>query len=636
MQASEPVGAPVPPGEHFRHFAESLGNLVWSARPDGFTDFYNRRFLEFLGRTLEEMQGWTWLEILHPDDLERSRRTWSEAYTAGTKYEIEYRLRRHDGRYLWHNGRASPIRDDQGRIVRWFGTCTDIEDRKRAEEALRQSEARYRDLFENANDVIYTLDLEGRITSVNRRGELTLGYTPSECFGRSAADFVAPEYHERMREALRRKLAGEASPTVYELEMIRKDGRRVVMEVSSRLIQEDGRPVGVQGIARDITERKQAEQALREADRRKDEFLAMLAHELRNPLAPIRNAALVLKLIGPSDPRIAQARDLVERQVGHLARLIDDLLDVSRITRGKILLRKERLDLVPLVRAAGEDHRALLEGAGLSLSIELPDRPVCVVGDPTRLAQVVGNLLHNALKFTEAGGCVVVRLSAGPGSAARVTVRDTGIGMGPEILAHLFEPFSQADRSLDRSRGGLGLGLALVQGLVELHGGSIRASSPGVGQGSEFVVSLPQVRGDSAPQAAPPPTLPGTKELRILIIEDNRDTAESLRMVLALAGHQVEVAYTGPEGVEKARRFGPNAVLCDIGLPGKMDGYAVARTLRADPQLCTTTLIALTGYGQEEDLRRARQAGFDQHFTKPVDPTALDQALAAVPVRRTR
>ncbi len=631
-------------------------------------------------------------------------------------------------------------------------SAAEINARRQAEEALRESEERYRDLFENANDVFYTLDLEGRITSINRRAEQLFGYSRTECLGRKATDLVVPEHHGRMQEALQRKLAGAAMPTVYELEVVCKDGRRVPLEVSSRLIVRNGQAVGVQGIARDIserrraeqalrqseerfrlalesgaittfeqdaqlrytwvypqdpgfpegnigksdaelvpgeegqtlmdlkrrvletgrraraevgvslpggvrhydliveprrdergaiigvcgaaydiTDRKRAEEALREADRRKDEFLAMLAHELRNPLAPIRNAVGVLKLVGSTDGQAGRARGMIERQVAHLARLVDDLLDVSRISRGKILLRKERADLVALVRAAIEDHRPLLENAGLTLLVELPDRPLWVLGDPTRLSQVVGNLLHNANKFTDAGGTVVVRLEAGPDDegVAVLTVRDTGIGLEAAMLDRLFEPFSQADRSLDRSRGGLGLGLALVKGLVDLHGGRIQASSAGIGQGAEFVVRLPldQTEPESLPPASP--AAPSGQPLRVLVIEDNEDTAESMQWLLELGGHEVAVAHNGPAGLDLARVFRPDVVLCDIGLPGSMDGYAVARALRADPKLLGVRAIALSGYGQAEDQRKARQAGFDHHLTKPVSLEDLQRFLQA-------
>ncbi|MEO7419271.1 MAG: ATP-binding protein, partial [Thermoanaerobaculia bacterium] len=395
------------------------------------------------------------------------------------------------------------------------------------------------------------------------------------------------------------------------------------------------------GVARDVTERKLAEQALREsaerlreADRRKDEFLAMLAHELRNPLAPIRNSVEVLRRIGPAEPRLLRVGEMIDRQVAHMAHLVDDLLDVSRVSRGKILLRAERLDLTPLVAAVVDDLRNLLETSGLELEQELPPEPVWLTGDPTRLSQVVGNLLQNAHKFTNPGGRVRVRLVADRESGQAVlSVEDTGIGMAPDILARLFEPFSQADGSLDRSRGGLGLGLALVKGLVEMHGGDVRAASPGPEQGSTFTVRLPLLESEPAAAGSDAAAPEATRPLRILIVEDNRDTADSLRMLLELAGYQVEVAYTGRDGLEIARRFRPEVALCDIGLPGGMDGYALARALREASETADAHLIAISGYGQEEDQRQAREAGFDRHLTKPVEPAALMRLLEALPAR---
>jgi signal transduction histidine kinase/DNA-binding response OmpR family regulator len=374
---------------------------------------------------------------------------------------------------------------------------------------------------------------------------------------------------------------------------------------------------------------------IQEGDRRKSEFLAMLAHELRNPLAPIRNAVQVMRLAGGGEPALVRARDIIDRQVTHMARLIDELLDMSRLSRGKILLRTEPLDLVSLVRSTVEDHRSILEEAGLKLQLSLPNRPLGVIGDPTRLAQVVGNILQNAQKFTDAGGQVTVTLKALPPEKettgkgwAQLTIRDTGIGMEKEMIARLFEPFAQADCSLDRSRGGLGLGLALVKGLVELHGGQVSAVSEGLGKGTEITIRLPL-----APTPAPR-TRPRTSNgqtvgpYRILLIEDNLDTAESMRQLLMMSGHEVEVSVSGSAGVQLARLQRPEVVLCDIGLPGGMDGYAVARAIREEPTLATTRLIALTGYGQEEDQRRSLEAGFDLHLTKPVDFAELQRALA--------
>jgi signal transduction histidine kinase/DNA-binding response OmpR family regulator len=373
-------------------------------------------------------------------------------------------------------------------------------------------------------------------------------------------------------------------------------------------------------------------QNIQEGDRRKDEFLAMLAHELRNPLAPIRNAVEVLRRAGLDDPLLVQTRDMIDRQVSHMARLVDDLLDVSRLSRGKILLRKEMLDLRQLVESAAEDYRGTLEGNGLSLSVCVPDGPIPVLGDPTRLAQALGNILHNACKFTNAGGTVTVELDAAPGGDALVRVRDTGIGMERDVLARVFEAFSQADNSLDRSQGGLGLGLTLVKGLLELHGGKVSAASEGPGRGTEITLRLPRAEPTHAglPPPAPRAAAPAPTH-RVLIIEDNADAAESMRMLLNMYGHEVKVAHTGRAGLSAADKFRPTVVLCDLGLPGGMDGFAVARAFREDTDLRSVYLIAATGYGQAEDQLRSREAGFDAHLTKPVDFANLQDLLAFMP-----
>jgi signal transduction histidine kinase/CheY-like chemotaxis protein len=365
------------------------------------------------------------------------------------------------------------------------------------------------------------------------------------------------------------------------------------------------------------------------AARHKDDFLAVLAHELRNPLAPIRNALYVLRLRGADGTTLTWAEDVLERQVGHLARMIEDLLDVSRLTRGKVVLKRERVDLTRLVREAAEDHRAALERGRLSLEMDLPPTPLWVEGDGTRLAQVVDNLLHNAGKFTNPGGRVAVRVQRAEGLAT-VTVRDTGVGIAPDLLPHIFDTLTQADATLDRLHGGLGLGLALVKGLTELHGGAVQAHSEGLGRGAEFTVTLPLEQGQHEER---PPAAAGQqgRPLRILMVEDNRDGAETLQTLLRLAGHEVALAVTGPEGVELARRFRPDVVLCDIGLPG-MDGFAVGRALRQDSTTARSRLIVLSGYGQEEDRRKSREAGFDLHLTKPVDPLDLLRLLRAQPV----
>jgi PAS domain S-box-containing protein len=391
-----------------------------------------------------------------------------------------------------------------------------------------------------------------------------------------------------------------------------------------------------EGLADNIglaVKRKQAEVALaaaktaaEEANRQKDYFLAVLGHELRNPLAPIRNAIALMKRLGPPEPALQRSRDMIDRQVTHMTRLIDDLLDVSRIANGKITLRKEEVDLTQLVQAAVEDHRPLLEGNGLHVDFRAPEQSLWVYGDAARITQIVGNLLQNANKFTNRGGRVTVSVGKDTDGAAIVTVTDTGIGMDAATLKRIFEPFTQVDSSIDRSRGGLGLGLALAQGLVKLHGGEICADSVGLGKGAQFVFTLPSIvhKQTVAKPASSPRAI---RAQRILVIEDNQDAAETLKMLLELSGHAVAVAHSGTEGVEQARRHKPEVVLCDVGLPG-MNGYEVARALRADPELRSAYLIAMTGYGQDEDKRQALEAGFDHHITKPTDFEALERLLA--------
>jgi signal transduction histidine kinase/DNA-binding response OmpR family regulator len=370
---------------------------------------------------------------------------------------------------------------------------------------------------------------------------------------------------------------------------------------------------------------------VREHDRRKDQFLAMLGHELRNPLAPIRNAVEILRHVetgAHGDISADQAREMIERQVAHMTRLIDDLLDVSRIANGKIRLRKERCDLTAIVAATIDDYRSVIEQSGLELIVDIPAHPLWTQGDPTRLSQILGNLIHNAHKFTDESGHVIVSLRAErDGRTALLTVRDSGIGMDRETLRSVFDAFSQADRSLDRSRGGLGLGLALVKGLVELHGGTVCVSSEGLGHGTEFRVQLFLDKTTEAPASKPAPTATRGRSCRILIVEDNIDGAESMRMLLRHYGHTVEVAHAGQQGVLLANDWLPEVVLCDIGLPGEMDGYQVARALRENPQLDGLLLIALTGYGRDEDQSKAKDAGFDLHLTKPVDFALLQQAI---------
>jgi two-component system CheB/CheR fusion protein len=497
----------------FRVLADAAPMLVWDAGADGESEFSNSRWLEYTGQTPEQARGRGWVEAVHPDDRAAIQKAWLAARRSGGHYEVEYRLcRASDGQYRRHLARAWPQRDPTGKVVRWVGCAADIEDQKRAEDALR------------------------------------------------------------------------------------------------------------------------------EADRRKDEFLAVLAHELRNPLAPIRNAAEAIKNIPGLPPAVAVQRDLIERQVRHLARLVDDLMDVSRIARGKIRVTRAPLDLRDVVRQAVEIARPGIEGRRHRLDVVVPDGPVPVEGDFGRLAQVVSNLLNNAAKYTPDGGTITLTLRAA-GERAELRVRDTGLGIAPEQMGTLFQPFAQLDRSISRAAGGLGVGLALVRALVELHGGTVTVASDGPNHGAEFTVRLPlTARPGSSPTE---PEQPASKSevrapqsaVKVLIVDDNEDAAESLAALLELSGYEVRTAFDGRAALVAAGEFRPDAVLLDIGMPG-MNGYEVAAHLRADERTRDVVLVALTGWSHEEELRKTAEAGFDHHLVKPVEPGKLHALLTTADGRK--
>jgi two-component system CheB/CheR fusion protein len=389
------------------------------------------------------------------------------------------------------------------------------------------------------------------------------------------------------------------------------------------------------GLRRALADERAAFAALHASDERKSAFIAMLSHELRNPLAPLRHALWLLDRAPSDSEQAVAARATLARQVLHLSRLTDDLLDATRISHGKIQLQRDRVDVVEIVRRSVEDHTPLFASRRVSLDVALPDVPLRLDGDETRLGQVIGNVLWNAAKFTDPGGRAEVRVEREPGGRVLFRVRDDGIGIPADVLPHVFDPFVQADRSLDRTRGGLGLGLSLVKALVELHGGSVEARSEGPGRGAEFSIRLPLAPEE--PALARPLGDAGRERMprhRVLVVEDNVDAAETLREMLLLWDHDVEVVHDGRLGIERAREFRPDVVLCDIGLPG-MDGYAVARALRADPAISTAFLVAVTGYASPEDARRAVGAGFDLHLGKPVPIEVLEEVLATAPAPGT-
>ncbi len=487
----------------FHQLANAMPQIVWTARPDGYLDYYNERWYEFTGFPRGQGGDASWEPILHPEDKPLWRDVWYNAVRAGQPYQLEFRfLDRRTGEYHWFLGRALPVRDEAGQVTKWFGTCTDINDQKHAEEALK------------------------------------------------------------------------------------------------------------------------------EANRRKDEFLAMLAHELRNPLTPIRTGLHILRMTQADDATIHRVQHVMEQQVHHLSRLVDDLLDVSRITRGKIVLRKERVDLATGVSHAVETVRSLMDSQNHTLTITLPPETVHLEADPTRLEQILVNLLNNAAKYTRPGGHVNLTVER-VNSTAVIRVRDTGVGMPADLLPKVFDLFTQADRTLDRAQGGLGIGLTLVRRLVQMHGGSIEAYSEGPGQGSEFVVRLPALPKLPSEDEVVRTALPRPHEsLRVLVVEDDSAVAQMLKMLLELWGHEVRVECDGPTALVADRTFQPEVILLDIGLPG-MNGYEVARQLRQRQGRERPLLVAVTGYGSREDKRQAHKVGFDLHLTKPIDPDQLAALLAS-------
>jgi len=461
-----------------------------------------------------------------------------------------------------------------------------------------------------------------KILRLNPEFQRVTGWSASDDSAGSLMEKCYPDPQERMRAV---EFMRSCRDGWMDIEMRTKDGR-CIQSSWANIRLSDRTQVGI-GI--DITDRKRAEEALREADRRKDEFLATLAHELRNPLAPVRNALEMMKQV-PDDPAlIANARDMMERQVSHMARLIDDLMDINRITRGKLVLREQRVDICEVVRDAAEICRSIYGEKQQEIRLDLPPQPLYVRGDPVRLEQIVGNLLNNACKYTADGGIVSASAVRETGDVV-IRVKDNGIGIKADMLPRVFEMFTQAHSSRDQSAGGLGIGLSLVKALIELHGGTVSAHSDGENRGSEFTVRLTAlVELQKPPHPTTPVGINSTatgKGRRILVVDDNKDAAKSLAMLLKFQGYQTQTANDGEAAVSSAQAFQPDIILLDIGLP-KLNGYDACRAIRAQSADKQPLIVALTGWGQEEDRRKSREAGFDAHLVKPVDYESLVKVL---------
>jgi PAS domain S-box-containing protein len=770
----------------FRLMADSIPQIVWIADATGRAIFFNQQWNTYTGIPVQEKAAEEVSALfIHPDDNAHTIEAWNKARQEGRIFNIEHRIRSASGEYRWFLVRAEPYRDPgTGKIVRWFGTSTDVHDRKLAEAALKRSEARYQALYESIDEgfciVEMMFDQNGdpcdyRFCEINPMFEQQTGLRRAagktmrelapeherhwfEIYGKVAVtgksirfeneakalnrwfDVFAfridePGAHrvailfrditgkKRIDEALRkserraveaarqadderyrlnavleaapvgivvsevngavllanaahRRLWGKSQPSAQSISEFGKykgwwaDGsdkhgrhlepdewatarvlrgaeaphdiveiesfdatpvRRIVLISGAPIKDSTGKIVGAVAAQMDITDRVKAEEALRQADRRKDEFLAMLAHELRNPLAPIAAAADLLELGRLDETRVKQSSAIISRQVTHMTGLVDDLLDVSRVTRGLVTLSKARLDAKRIVSDGVEQVRPLIEARRHRLAVHTPPESAFVMGDQKRLVQVMTNLLNNSAKYTPEGGDIVLSMEV-DGDHVKMVVTDNGIGMAPELVERAFELFAQAERTPDRSQGGLGIGLALVKSLMDLHDGSVTAHSDGLGKGSRFTICLPHLAvqagvsdiGQKAVLGATP-----AKALKVMVVDDNADVAHMLAMFIEALGHQVFVEHRPGTALERARVEMPAVCLLDIGLPD-MDGNELARRLRAQPETANAILVSVTGYGQEQDRHHAVHSGFDHHFVKPVDSRKLASLLSKI------
>jgi PAS domain S-box-containing protein len=502
---------------------------------------------------------------------------------------------------------------------------------REARSAIRESELRLQLVVNGSGVAIWDSDLRSGHTYWNRRTFELFGYTPTED-GSVTMDMwherLHPEDEPAVRQAFERAIKGKSNFAV-EHRIVRGAGDVIWVSAFGRYYYDErGEPIRFTGMNLDITERKRAQEELRAADTRKDEFLAVLAHELRNPLAPLRDSLRIFERSVIADPVLNTARKIMQRQTGQMVRLIDDLLDVSRISRNRLELRKEITTVGEAIESALETSRPALNAAGHRLQVQMPAEPLFVHADRVRLAQIFGNLLSNSAKYTPPGGDVRITV-AREGAEAVISVADTGIGIAAEDLARVFEMFTQVGREIEHRVGGLGIGLALVLRLVQMHGGTVRASSAGTGQGSTFCVRLPlSVASEGAVAAAAPGSEPDRR--KVLVTDDNEDAAAALALLLTHMGNDVQIAHNGEEALSVAAQFQPDLILMDVGMP-RLDGLEATRRLRKTEWGRRAAIVALTGWGQEADKRRSHEAGADDHLVKPVDPQALEKVLASVP-----
>lgn len=610
--------------------ANKIPQLAWMASPDGNIHWYNDRWYQYTGKSFEELAGWGWECVHDPETLPSVRERWLQSIASGEEFQMTFPLLGADGKFRPFFTLVSPLRDAKGAITQWFGTNTDVSPLREAEQAVRNSEERLREGLFAGQMAVWEWDLETDRIEFSSNAPSLFGEswdTAAQAFQR-----VHPEDLPALQEAIEVAVPihGEFRKIVR---LIRPDtGAILSIEFRGKVLAGDSAFSCVRGICIDISERVRAEESLRQADKRKDEFLAMLAHELRNPLAPISTAAQLLKMPNLDMARVRNTGDIIIRQVRHMTSLVDDLLDVSRVTRGLATLHLEPTDLKAVVNAAVEQVRPLMESRHHALTVRSSAEPAFVRGDKTRLVQVIANLLNNAAKYTPQGGDITLSSRIQDGRV-QVEVSDNGIGIDAALLPHVFELFAQGERTPDRSQGGLGLGLSLVKSLVELHEGQVRALSKGSGQGSTFEMTLPRAEPPAQVLANDEPTLGKSQgsPLKLMVVDDNRDAAYTLGQFLEAFGHEVTVFCDAKTALSSMDQRAYDSYILDIGLPD-MNGYELAKRLRAKvPHL--GTFVALTGYGQEHDRVLSKAAGFDHHLVKPVDVDNLLRILAEQSIR---
>lgn len=615
----------------YQLLTEVVPLLVWMSDPVGKQIYTNRHWLKYTGLPGAAIRGLGWLRLVHPQDRRNALLQFREAHRRAGHYEAEFRLRRAgDGAYRWHLARALALRDEEGQARQWLGVAMDIHDRKCAEDKLRHTERLFLALDEAIDYGVWVCTGELKNVYASESFLKLVGMSAEELHGEGWERLLSPEQlAETKAEWARNAHAG----TIWDKELRARgaDGRwHDILTRGAPVRGDNGEIEFWVGISLDISRIKAAEQTLIEEGRRKNAFIAMLAHELRNPMTPILTAAQLLRRAGASDATLAEwAGETIETQVTHLTRLVNDLLDVSRHAQGRLKLESAPVDLRTVVTQAVETAQPNIQQRQQTLVTAGTDEPLWVVGDRARLVQVLGNLLLNASKFTPAHGRIECRLEHAA-EAALITVRDNGIGMHPDLLSSIFEPFVQLRAADDPARGGLGIGLALVRSLVELHGGKVHAHSEGEGCGSTFTVRLPYLIEPPLPKdtGGGLVTPVNHERNRILLVDDNPDILEALALLLRGHGYQVEAAADGELAVTIAKRFLPHTALIDLGLPS-IDGYEVARRLRALPELTGLRLAAMTGYGRPRDEHYARAQGFDHYLIKPVDAGQLLGILSA-------